>query len=395
MISLKIHKYFNVCNLYLGLWSLYYIQGIFYPMGSIIPRTCLVLVLMITLFYWVRSIFYSQLPQPLRVMNILVLMLFIYAILYQISGDFLIRDFDGVIYTGVGSIRTLVGSLLPVFPVYFFTVNGYLNAKSIRVWTCIFIIVITCQFFAYEEAKLLSSIYNTDGLTNNVAYYFVAIIPLTLLFANRKVLMYALLLYMMCFVIYGMKRGAILIGTVIFLYIVYLDFKKSSINQRFLILLLFSAIIFMMFHYIIDLASSSDYFQYRLEQTLEGESSGRDSYYTLFWNSFINETSIIKILFGGGTYTTVRINGNLAHNDWFEILLNQGIMGIMVFIVYWSSWLRYIRKFKKTEYFSVLMCFWAIFIVKTLFSMSITDTLIYGMLPVGYCLGRIHLNKCL
>ena len=129
MISLKIHKYFNVCNLYLGLWSLYYIQGIFYPMGSIIPRTCLVLVLMITLFYWVRSIFYSQLPQPLRVMNILVLMLFIYAILYQISGDFLIRDFDGVIYTGVGSIRTLVGSLLPVFPVYFFTASWPLSTR--------------------------------------------------------------------------------------------------------------------------------------------------------------------------------------------------------------------------------------------------------------------------
>lgn len=385
---------FNICNLYLGLWSLYYIQGTIYPMGSIIPRACLILSLLITLIYWGRSILsYQLLPQPLKVMNILVFVLFIYAIIYQLMGDFAIREFDGEIYSGIDNLRAIMGSLLPIFPIFFFTINGYLNPKSIRIWTAIYIFVITCQFIAYETVRSELSIYDTDGLTNNIAYYFVALLPAILLFTRNKLMMYVFLFYIMCFLIYGMKRGAIFIGIISIVYIIYRDFKTSSIKKKILIILLFGSIIVIMAYYIFYLASSNNYFQYRLEQTLAGESSGRDSYYILFWNSFINESSAIKFLFGGGTYYTVRINGNLAHNDWLEILLNQGILGISIFIAYWFSWLKYIKEFKFTEYFPVLISFWGIFIMKTLFSMSITDTLVYGMLPIGYCLGRIHLNE--
>lgn len=386
-------KYFNVCNLYMALWGLYYIQGVIYPMGSLIPRTCLVFTLLITLIYWIKAMKNYRLPQPLRLMNVLVFMLFFYAGFYQIIGDFAIRNFDGEIYTGIGAIRSLIGSLLPVFPVFVFTIKGYLNRKSVRVWTIVFIVVITFQFFAYEVAKKAMSIYDTDGLTNNIAYYFVAIVPMVFLFSKKKILMYFVLLYILCFLIYGMKRGAIMIGILAILYIVFKDYKNSTFGKKLLIILLFSGVVFYMSYYIANLASSSVYFQYRLEQTLEGSTSGRDSYYESFWNAFVNEQSLIKILFGGGYYNTVRINGNLAHNDWLEILINQGILGVSLFFAYWLSWANYIRRLKRTEYFPVMVCFCGIFILKTFFSMSITDTLIYGMLPAGYCLGRQYLNE--
>lgn len=387
------NRYFNICNLYMALWGLYYIQGVFYPMGSVIPRTCLAITLLVTLIYWIKATINYRLPQPLRLMNLLVLMLFLYAGFYQIMGNFAIREYDGETYTGIWAVRSLIGSLLPIFPIFIFTIKGYLNSKSVRIWTIVFLIVITFQFFAYEIARKAISIYDTDGLTNNIAYYFVAIVPMVFLFSKKKILMYLILLYIMCFLMYGMKRGAIMIGLLAILYIVFKDYKDSTIGKKISIILLFLGVIIFMSYYIVDLASSSTYFQYRLEQTLEGSTSGRDSYYESFWNAFINESSLIKILFGGGYYNTVRINGNLAHNDWLEILINQGVLGISLFLAYWLSWANYIKRMKRTEYFPVMICFFGIFILKTIFSMSITDTLIYGMLPAGYCLGRQYINK--
>lgn len=387
------NKYLNICNLYMVLWGMYYIQGIFYPMGSIFPRTCLVFSLLITLTYWIKAIVNYRLPQPLRVMNILIVVLFLYAGFYQIMGDFVYRAFDGEEYTGIGAIRSLIESLLPVFPVFVFTIKGYLNRKSIRIWTIIFFIVITLQFFAYEIARTAVSIYDTDGLTNNIAYYFVALLPMVLLFSRKKIIMYLILLYLMFFIMYGMKRGAIMIGAFAILYIILKDYKNSTTSKKILIILLFSVVVIAMCYFIYDLLSTSDYFRYRVEQTLDGSTSGRDSYYEFLWNSFINEQNIIKILFGGGYYNTVRINGNLAHNDWLEILINQGLIGVLLFSVYWMSWFKYIKQLKGTEYFPIMACFFGIFVSKTVLSMSITDTLVYGMLPVGYCMGRKILNE--
>ena len=387
------NKYINICNLYLALWSLYYIQGIFYPMGSIIPRTCLVFTMLITIAYWVKATINFRLPPPLRMMNILVIVLLVYALIYQIKGNFAIRKFDGEIYTGIGAVRSLIVSLLPIFPVLIFTIKGYLNRTSVRIWTVIFLIVITFQFFAYEFAKKAVSIYHTDGLTNNIAYYFVAVIPMVLLFSKKKIIMYSILLYIMFFLVYGMKRGAILIGALIIVYIIVKDFKSSTIVKKMLIIILVTGVAIFIFNYIEKLASSSSYFQYRLEKTLSGDSSGRDSYYETFWNTFVNEISTARILFGGGYYNTVKINGNLAHNDWLELLINQGLFGLSLFFIYCVTWIKYVTKIRNTECFPIIICCLGIFIFKSIISMAITETLIYGMLPIGYCLGRLYLNK--
>lgn len=388
----NVYSLFNISNMYLLLWCLYYIQGTIYPMGSVIPRICLVLVLLITLYFWVQSFQKYRIPTPLRVLNILILILFVYALFYQMYGNFAFRSFDGFKYTAADNIRTLIASMLPVYPIYLFTIKGYLNKKNIRIWFFVFLVVATFQFFAYESARLEMSIYDTDGLTNNISYYFLALLPLVFLYRKSKILMYVCILYIMCFLIYGMKRGAILIGFCVILYIIYKDFKNSSVRKKVLISILVTLVSVFVVKYIMDLAASSNYFQYRLEQTLEGESSGRDSYYHFFFEHFFNENDIIKFLFGGGAYYTVKLNGNLAHNDWLELLTNQGLLGVSLLFAYWMTWSRYILRTRNSQYFPVLFSSFLIFFVKSLMSMSIMDTLIYGMLPIGYCLGCIY-NK--
>lgn len=58
------------------------------------------------------------------------------------------------------------------------------------------------------------------------------------------------------------------------------------------------------------------------------------------WSHFLNK-GIINLLFGSG-YFAVAMDTNLsAHNDFLEILYDYGILGLVLFILFWISLIRY------------------------------------------------------
>ena len=109
-----------------------------------------------------------------------------------------------------------------------------------------------------------------------------------------------------------------------------------------------------------------------------------------------NRKSPLQQLLGGGANYTLTVSNNYAHNDWIEILVNQGILGIFVFFMYWKSFFRtaFRTNLDKTCSIVIKMIFIGYF-AKTMFSMSYTDYNIMVNLCLGYCISRIDTTKSL
>ena len=134
---------------------------------------------------------------------------------------------------------------------------------------------------------------------------------------------------------------------------------------------------------------SSDYFMSRIEQTKEGNSSGRNALYERYWNHFKNETDIFKYLLGNGANATLGIGVNYAHNDWLEIAIDEGVLGLVIYCIYWFCFWRTIASIKYNITAKLVLSLTFIsFLIMTVFSMSYTEYSIYSCSVFGYYLAH-------
>ncbi len=138
--------------------------------------------------------------------------------------------------------------------------------------------------------------------------------------------------------------------------------------------------------------TTNSFFITRMEATMEGDSSARDEYYTFFLNYLGSLESIPKMLFGGGAYYTVVLLGNLAHNDWLEILICNGLVGAIIYLVYWVRYYKTIRLSRNTDLYLPLMLLFISMAAKTLFSMSYASTPLYASFYLGFLLATLQKN---
>lgn len=132
------------------------------------------------------------------------------------------------------------------------------------------------------------------------------------------------------------------------------------------------------------------YIQHRIEQTEEGATSGRDVIFAKLFSYFMHETSAWQFYFGSGANHTVAVAGNYAHNDWLELAVNQGCLGILVYLIYWICMYKTWRNSKSNSIiYSSFGAICVIFFLSTFFSMSYDNMSIYATLCLGYCLANM------
>jgi len=120
---------------------------------------------------------------------------------------------------------------------------------------------------------------------------------------------------------------------------------------------------------------------------MAGSTSGRESLYSVFWSNFISEQNFFRMMFGGGANYTLALAGNYAHQDWLEILTNQGLFGVAIyfyyFINFYFSW-KFTRN-NPIQYMAIGMLF-IISFMTSLFSMGYGNMEIYATLTLGFFL---------
>jgi O-antigen ligase len=146
-------------------------------------------------------------------------------------------------------------------------------------------------------------------------------------------------------------------------------------------------VLFAISYFTIALYADSDYFQGRIEQTMSGDSSGRNSIYSSYFSYFIEKTTALEFLIGNGTNSTYVLLGNYAHNDWLEFAINQGAVGVLMYLVYWIAFIWEWKNYRgNKECRNTLGDMIIAYFLISLYSMSIDAMPTAASLCIGYCL---------
>ena len=386
---MKIYKVFNKCNVYTALWVVYYLQGAVYERGSIISQLLLATLMVFSLIRYIEVLKTYKIPQVLKVLNIFLLIVSFYGII----GLIVLR---GSRYDPFSFWKVFLISFLPIYVYYGFTKEGYINNKWLTTWFFIFLGSVLISYYGQQRALLnyYESV-NSDRVdfVNNVGYRFVALIPLVV-FLRKIPIKLASLAVISVFLLLSFKRGAILIGGISILVFYFRELKNYKIKKSYLYFVAVLFIIFIAVFYSNNLINN-EYANDRLAATLEGDTSGRNELYGFFWQHILNEQSFIRLFFGYGAMGTRQLNndGMMAHNDWLELGIDMGMLGVIVYLIFWISFYIDIKKnINNKQSQTCLILLFIILFGKTLISMSYSDVLIYLSCVFGYSLavGRKH-----
>ena len=381
-------------HIYLLLWCLYWLQGSLYTSGGIISQILLAIVLLISLFNFVYANYHYHLPQVLKTLSVIICIFTVYGLIAIVSGKtFTIQESGHSGISSVGYLKNVFISLLPVYTVFVAVKRKHLSEKSMRIWTFLFLAVAIIAFYKFQSeamASMTSRGIMRDELTNNGSYEVLAILLFVPLFYKRPIIQYVIVAICMYYVLIGMKRGAMLCGVVAAIWFLFNSIKSSHNTRRsFVIILLTVSIIFFSLYAVGTMLNSSEYFNQRLEMTLAGELSNRDTIYATLYSHFINETNLLRFLFGNGANTTLDIASNYAHNDWLEIAINNGLVLLVFYFVFWLRLFKTCRKSNKhSVYFMMISMFFIIYFIKTFFSMSYSNLPTCAATALGYALAN-------
>lgn len=387
---LRLKNILNSCDVYICGWSLYYLQGVLYPSGNILSQAILLCLLLYSLFAFFRVNLIHRIPLFLKAVTGLMSLLVVYGLVLIFSGKKIYAGHGEIFIDNFTYLKSICISLLPIYAFFFLSLKGKITEKRLRYYTLFFIALSYISFERNYSMMLQDALYKGSAameFTNNVGYEFVAIVPLVCLGRKRIIVQFLLLFVLACFVFMAMKRGAILIFCICLLLYLFEKNKALDFRKRIQFLLLLFVALYIGLQYLFSFYAHSDYFQERVASTLTGYSSGRD---VLYWGLLEAWTQfdLFSLLFGKGANATISIVGNYAHNDWLELLINQGLVGVMIYMYFFVCLYLEIRKARKRnkELTIPLMLMLTILFLSSLFSMSYNSISFYLSLGLGYCL---------
>lgn len=366
---------------------MYYLQGILYVEGGLLSTTLLGLLLFVSLWYFIKTIQLKNLPVYFKGLNILLLMFTIYGAIHILNypGTVHYRA-SGITLVNYEYLKEIWLSLLPIYPFYYFSRKGYINEDRIKVWFFVFVISCTLTFFrSQRDAFLLRGV---EEVTNNSGYLMLSLLPGLVLFQRKRIIQFILLAYILAFIFIGMKRGAVLIAFLAFPMLLRRSFKLASNKKKIFFVILIAVFVYLGVSFVLYQMQTSDYLMLRILETEAGESSGRDSLYDYFVDYFFNHNSFFAFLFGNGANATLNIYKNYAHNDWLEIAINQGILGIVVYFIYFKSIYKTWKSSTNKNAKVIIALVGFIYFSKTMFSMSYADMTFTVTSVLGFALAN-------
>lgn len=390
-------KVFNICNIYIILWILYDFHWMQAELPGItnLSNIFLGINLCISIYYTIEVFIKNNLSPFFKGVNLLLAMFVVYGVLHIIiGGNYYVTEGDAVgtppIRNGsylIGSLRTL----LPIYTFFIFTQKGWITVNNLRFWFFVFFAALIIAYthrinFTYERENV-----------NNIGYWFLYLMPYAFLFEKNKLLKYIIIGVLMMFILMCLKRGAILLGIILTTMIIWKDFSDKSVSYKKKIVTIAAIVLFLVigFYFAQEFISSSALFEKRLEATKEGRMSGRNEIWANILYVFLHDSHPIQILFGRGADGTLLIGSNFAHNDWLEVLCDNGLIGIIIYILFWAQFVKQLRITPRCDSKrDLLLASFIICFGQTLFSMFYNSMPMYITILIGYALSRrTNVNK--
>lgn len=346
---------------------------------------------------YMAKVLSSSYAKPLFVwgLTLLLTLFFVYTVMALMEGRSFYRENHNYTVTGIIYFRKIALSIMPIFAFYYFSMKGYITKRFMLSYLFPFVALIILSFINNRNSALAAK--DVDEATVNYGYDILTILPLMVFYKYRTIRQQLLMWLMVLFILLSMKRGAIIgagLSMAIFFFFMLKHDNRRKNYKSFILLIIavlggFFAVVWMM--------QSSEYFVERVDNTLDGNSSGRDFIYEFFWNYLLYATTTKQILLGGGAFETLMVFGQYAHNDWLEIAINQGVLGFLIFFVFWCSFFSLCLKCQfDVQIKTAIWMVFAIFLLKSIFSMSYDQFTLYSNIVLGYCMAastKVNMRK--
>jgi hypothetical protein len=363
-------------------WSVYFLQGGFFPQGGLFTKIICLLLLLLSFYHFIQVNLNYKLPKYFIGLNVLLGSFFLYGMmaLFGVTTHPLPNEY----------LKSILVSMLPIYSFFFFTKKGYLSEKKITILVFVFFVFSIINYYGKIYTRLLVSLRGDIDFTNNSGYLFVPLIAAFSLLKENNVLQYALMSVCLFFSIQSSKRGAIIICVTCLFWFFVNDLQGKSIKQKMGVI--FFILIAAIFGYILfDKHLSESYaFQRKIQELEDGRGgNGREDIYSTFIDYQWNGTTPLQFLFGSGANATLDVSTTYAHNDWLEIAVNQGLLGVFVYILYWTLFYR--EAFVKKDRTMIKLALQLVFIdyfMRTFFSMSYEAMTTSATFVLGYCLAK-------
>lgn len=347
------------------------------------------------------NLIYSMFPIRPMVYRILIMLLCgfivlirkrIYTLPEKIIVVFLVVNFVYFVFALINrnlSTSTIGNAMIAMFPVLvfsYFAGKGCFTEKCINALFVILLLGSIVYYFDYQ-LRFMERVSREENLTINASSVFLFLIPL-LFYVKNKCISWGGIAICMFFVISAVKRGNLVASVGPLLLFGYYQIKKGkSIRNRLFILL----ISLVGFYFLYRLAISSSYFLARLEDSLEGNLSGRETIYGNAYQIWAG-SSFSQFFFGHGFDATLKLMRTHAHSDWLEILVDYGFMGAALYLALFVSLGFQLKHCRTLEDKCVLLSVLYIWIVKSIISMAYFEPwMILLMISLGIAMS--HSNK--
>jgi O-antigen ligase len=361
------------------------LQGTIYGVGSAISVILFFLILFFSSFHLISVFKWKFKPSYFRGLECLVFLFIFYGVILIIS--------DGQYTNGlhaqpptINYLKRYLSSLLPVFSCYYFSRKGLLKRNTLRCWVPVFIVVAIAQFFREQRETIEALTSGREDITNNAGYIVLSLVPCMCVFKKWWTQLIGIVICFV-FVLMGMKRGAIIIAAIVILIYTFQQFRSLPRSQLVRYCAGIAIVGAFTLNYLNDTLFQNDYFNHRIEETLEGDSSGRDEIYSNFVNIYLYSFDALQKVFGIGAEGTIKVGTNHAHNDWIEAMIDQGIIGIICYVFYWLMFYKSIKdkKIPRKSRDALLLLF-VMTLLKSFFSMSVSGITIYMACTLGLSL---------
>jgi len=340
------------------------LNGVLFEGNSVFIVGLQAFLILVSIVYAFSSNFHFRVPQYIKGLNILIILFSIYGFFLIFNTEHLTVKMIGVEVSKTTFLKNIYLSLLPIYAFYYFSKKKQLHIGLMQFWSIVFLVIAVVNFFAL------------------------------ILFNKKRVFQYLYLAICVVFIVIGMKRGAILASVIGIVWYLLFSFKRTNVKSRWGYVI-FAIIVFIVGRFFISyMIETSDYFNLRIAQTVSNDNSGRSGLYSMFYEHFIHETNILRLLFGNGASATLIIGDNYAHNDWLEIAINHGVIGLIVYAYYWVCFFRTWRKSKNyDEAYLAIGMIMIVYFAMSFYSMSYDGMSRGATMVLGYFLANYLYKK--
>lgn len=298
-------------------------------------------------------------------------------------------------------LPVILYGLMFLFPAYYLSIKGTITDRHIIVFAIIMLMISFYQTYLgiYERADKLGDFFKR---ADNIGYRSLMVMFLfSLNIKKARDVVFLFIAYLL--VVLSFKRGAMLAGTVVlFINLIPLLRGKLGMSKNDKVLLYLSSFIML-------LASTTlliyfwDIVAYRFIHDETG-GSGRD----LFWSEIVRgwkNAPIINKIFGSGFFAVPGLLGSYdsfyggaiyAHSDWYELLYDHGIFGLVVYGIFVAKILfqsKRVKKYAQDYYYAYLSVCAAWLMVSYYSGIYTTKSSIFYMLIIGFVLATVDRNK--